>query len=91
MRKASFEIQLQTRNDRGWRLGVALPTPAALRSAFPTVTPFRKGQCIATNSPDMHQRAEIPSKRLVLLHIHECKSGPRTTALDSEILDLGII
>lgn len=37
MRKASFEIQLQTRNDRGWRLGVALPTPAALRLRFLTV------------------------------------------------------
>ena len=36
-------------------------------------------------------RTEIPSRRLVLLHIHGCKSGPRTTALDSEILDLWIM
>ncbi|KAF6317466.1 hypothetical protein mRhiFer1_008519 [Rhinolophus ferrumequinum] len=40
---------------------------------------------------DTHRRAQIPSRRLVLLHIHGRKSGPRTTALDSEILDPGVI
>lgn len=43
-----------------------------------------------THNTDAQHRAEIPSKELVLLHIHECKSGPTAIALGSEISNLGI-